>query len=392
MRSFKQTDSVMEKADVLLGCQWGDEGKAKMVDCLAKNYDIIVRFGGGANAGHTVYRDGKKFVFHLLPSGVMSPEPVCVLGNGMVIDLVELTREMQMVQAAGISLKNRFFISSRAFVVFPFHKSLDQWREKKRNNKIGSTKRGIGPAYGDKTLRLGIRVSDLANESCLREKLELTLADKDEYLNANKTGNTDENAVNLATKKNQNGFTISDDWDLKKLIDDTRAVYHEIKEYVTDTVSYLNRSMKSGKKVLLEGAQGVGLDLDFGTYPYVTSSSTTVAGACQGSGIAPTRIGQVFGIVKAYVTRVGEGFLPTQLDGKEMERLQKAGHEIGATTGRSRRCGWLDILQVRQALEVNGVSDLTITKLDVFDKYEKNICLHALYARWKRIALLSGFL
>lgn len=336
------------RTDILLGCQWGDEGKAKMVDYLALNYDIVARFQGGANAGHTVIYKDEKFVFHLIPSGILLPKTVCVMGNGMVIDLAELVQEISMLEQRNITIKNRLKISDNAFLVLPIHKQIDSCREKK-SKKIGSTGRGIGPAYEDKISRQGIRLCDLSDEDLVREKLKAIMTEKEALLAC------------YGERRNT---------DVNQMFEELMQNYQVIKPYLTDTTFFLQDAMKKKMSILLEGAQGIGLDIDFGTYPFVTSSSCTSSGACQGTGISPGQIGRVFGLFKIYTTRVGEGVLPTQLPDNEMEELQKFGNEFGATTGRPRRCGWFDLVQAKHAVAINGVTDIILTKVDVLDDME----------------------
>ncbi len=337
------------KCDIVLGGQWGDEGKAKMIDYLAADYDIIARFQGGANAGHTVVVDGKKFVFHLIPSGILYPKTTCVLGNGVVIDLEELVREIETLQAEGISLEGRLKISLSAFVVLPIHIALDKAREIK--NKIGTTGRGIGPAYIDKYARIGIRLADFQDENFLKKRMEENISEKlplfKHYFNP----------------EGQPPFNVD------AMIDRMRPSFDKIKKYLSHTPYFLNQSRREGKRILLEGAQGNGLDIDFGSYPYVTSSSTTSGGAATGSGIGVSSFDKVIGVFKAYITRVGGGNLPTALPENEMELLRKNGGEYGATTGRPRTCGWFDGVQARFSVMVSGMNQLAITKIDVLDSY-----------------------
>ncbi|MBN8215056.1 MAG: adenylosuccinate synthase [Spirochaetes bacterium] len=336
--------------DVVLGGQWGDEGKAKMIDFLAGSYDVIVRFQGGANAGHTVVVDGNKYVFHLIPSGILYPGKTCVLGNGVVIDLKELLAEMRMLEAKGVSLDGRLLVSRSAFTVMPFHIALDKARDRKK--KIGTTGRGIGPAYIDKIARMGVRLCDFEDPAQLRLRLEEALAEKQALF--------------------RHYFDPSDDCrcDIDAIIAEQMPLFEQIRPYLAHTPYRLNEAIASGKKVLLEGAQGAGLDIDFGSYPYVTSSNTTSGGAVTGSGIGATRIRDVIGVFKAYITRVGGGPLPTTLAGEAEEELRRRGGEYGATTGRPRTCGWFDGVQALHAVMVSGMTRVALTKIDVLDAYD----------------------
>lgn len=348
--------------DIVLGGQWGDEGKAKMIDYFSSNYDIICRFQGGANAGHTVVANGKKYVFHLIPSGILYPNTVCVLGNGVVIDLEELHKEIEILAENGISVTGRLKISSLAFVVLPVHRALDKAKEAKNGGKIGTTHRGIGPAYIDKYDRIGIRISDLSNEKILLDKVKDSLDSKLFLL---------KNYYNC--DYNETAETIVE-WALK--------YYNLLKQFVDHTPYFLNESHAEGKNILLEGAQGTGLDINFGSYPYVTSSSPTSGGASTGSGIGVTKFNDVIGVFKAYITRVGGGALPTSLEGGleggEQELMRKLGHEFGATTGRPRTCGWFDGVQAKYACLVNGLTKISLTKIDVLDT-------------WKTIRFCTGY-
>lgn len=338
------------KCDIVLGGQWGDEGKAKMIDYLSSSYDIITRFQGGANAGHTVVVDGKKFVFHLIPSGILYPKSTCVLGNGVVIDLEELVREIEYLESLGISFEGRLKISLSAFVVMPFHIALDKAREAKK--KIGTTGRGIGPAYIDKYARTGIRLADFEDEVFLKSRIQENISEKISLF---------EHYFNPADR-----FAF----DVDKIIAQLRPSFQKIKKYLCHTPYFLHESARSGKRILLEGAQGNGLDIDFGSYPYVTSSSTTSGGAATGSGIGVTSFEKVIGVFKAYITRVGGGALPTALPDDEMETLRQRGGEFGATTGRPRTCGWFDGVQARFSVMVSGMNQVAITKIDVLDSYQ----------------------
>ncbi|KAA0007956.1 MAG: adenylosuccinate synthase [Thermoplasmata archaeon] len=329
---------------VILGTQWGDEGKGKVVDYYAKNADYVVRFQGGNNAGHTIKVGEEVYKLHITPSGVIQGK-TGVIGNGVVVDLEVLLKEIDMLRER--EKEPKLLISDRANVIMPYHKLLDGAEEKYlKDKKIGTTKRGIGPCYSDKVARRGIRIIDLLNEEILRKKLEIILPIKQKLLEIyNIKGNLD---INEITK--------------------TYVEYGEkIKPFVTNVSVELNDAIKKGKNILLEGAQGTMLDVDMGTYPYTTSSHTIAGGAGIGSGIGPKQINEIIGVVKAYTTRVGEGPLPTELKDEIGEHLQKKGGEIGTTTGRARRCGWLDLVVVKHACIVSGITKLAVTKLDVLD-------------------------
>ena len=327
----------------LVGLQWGDEGKGKVLDVLAPDFDFVIRYQGGANAGHTVIVDGKKYVFHLIPSGILYPNVTCVIGNGMVVDILKLEEELFDLISQGIDTRG-LKVSNHAHVVMPYHKQLDEAREEaKGNNKIGTTKRGIGPCYADKVARVGIRIEDLYNEGHFDALLERNLIEK--------------NAILERYGKQTMSFE-----EIKTLYMNAAA---NIKGLVIDTQSLLQQAYKAGKNMLFEGAQGVMLDIDHGTYPYVTSSNTGASNAANGAGLPTEATGRIIGIAKAYTTRVGEGPFPTELLDGAGEYLQKNGNEFGATTGRPRRCGWLDLVQLKYAVELSGVRDLVITKLDV---------------------------
>ncbi|NHF61181.1 adenylosuccinate synthase [Flavobacteriaceae bacterium TP-CH-4] len=337
--------------DLLLGLQWGDEGKGKIVDVLTKNYDIIARFQGGPNAGHTLEFDGIKHVLHTIPSGIFHENAVNVVGNGVVIDPVIFKKELDNLQQFNLDIQSKLLISRKAHLILPTHRLLDAASEASKGKaKIGSTLKGIGPTYMDKTGRNGIRVGDL--EMSDWEEKYRALADKHESMIAY--------------------YDVQLEYDLKDLEADFFAAVAALKELTfIDSEEYLYQARKKGKKILAEGAQGSLLDIDFGTYPYVTSSNTTAAGACTGLGVAPNHIGEVFGIFKAYATRVGSGPFPTELfdsDGKTMARV---GNEFGATTGRPRRCGWLDLVALKYAVRVNGVTALMMMKGDVLSGFEK---------------------
>ncbi len=335
---------------VIIGSQWGDEGKAKVVDFLTFEADIIVRFQGGANAGHTVLVGDQEFVFHLIPSGIMHEDKVCVIGNGVVLDPKQMLIELEDIKQKGIKPDGRFKIADNAHVVLPFHTKLDQLKEiAAGKNAIGTTGRGIGPCYSDKVNRLGLRVGELLDKEGLAEKI---------------------NAI--ADVKNEQ-FKIlynAEPLDPAAIVEEYYDYGQQLKAFICDTSTYLNQEWKKGGQIIFEGAQGTILDVDHGTYPYVTSSNTVSGSACCGSGIGPTAIDQVIGVVKAYTTRVGNGPFPTELNDDNGQRLGDIGHEFGATTGRQRRCGWFDAPVVRKAAQINGLTHLAITKLDVLDTFD----------------------
>ncbi len=332
--------------DVLLGLQWGDEGKGKIVDYLAKQYDIIARFQGGPNAGHTLYLEDKKVVLHTIPSGVFHKNLLNIIGNGVVIDPVSFKLECDEIQGLGVDLVSCMYISERAHLILPTHKLLDKASEiSKGKNKIGSTLKGIGPTYMDKTGRNGLRVGDILQKDFHQRYQQL----KEKHLQLL-------NQVELEE-------------DLEALETAFFEALEPLKQYKIIPVEYwLNEQLEAGKKILAEGAQGTMLDIDFGTYPFVTSSNTITAGLCTGLGIAPKWVGKVYGISKAYCTRVGSGPFPTELDNELGEKLRQLGNEFGATTGRPRRCGWIDLVALKYACMINGVTDLVITKSDVLDE------------------------
>ncbi|MAO63974.1 MAG: adenylosuccinate synthase [Balneola sp.] len=340
---------------VVIGAQWGDEGKGKIVDLLSGEADYVVRFQGGANAGHTLKFDDKKVVLHLIPSGIFNGDADCVIGNGVVIDPVALVEEIKGVQEMGFSLEGRFFISQTAHVILPYHKLLDQLKEKRRGgDAIGTTGRGIGPAYVSKVSRVGIRMVDLLDREILRTKIDQNLKD-----------------INFALKNLYKEPTLKTEDLMAELEESIQA----LEPFICNTTNLLHEGIQSEKNILLEGAQGTMLDVDHGTYPYVTSSSPTSGGACTGSGIPPTALDKVMGITKAYCTRVGNGPFPTELHGEVGEELRKKGAEFGATTGRPRRCGWLDLVALKYVVQLNGMNELTLTKMDVMDGFEEiNVC------------------
>ena len=339
---------------VLVGSQWGDEGKGKIVDILSEKFDIVARYQGGANAGHTVEIGEKQYILHLIPSGILRDGVKCVIGNGVVIDPQALLDEIKILEDNGINVEGRLFISHNAHLIMPYHKLLDSISESGKN-KIGTTGRGIGPCYIDKFDRKGIRIVDLLNRDVLEKKLRKNVEEK-----------------NILLKKlyDDKGFDIDD------IIKEYISFDEAIDSYVTDVPLLLNDAIKEGKNILLEGAQGTLLDVDHGTYPFVTSSNPTSGGASTGSGIPPNKIDNVFGIVKAYTTRVGNGPFPTELTDEVGEKLRKEGAEFGATTGRPRRCGWFDAFLVRYSAMINGIDTVAITKLDVLSIFKKiNVCV-----------------
>ncbi|MGD0338566.1 MAG: adenylosuccinate synthase [Bacteroidota bacterium] len=341
---------------IIVGAQWGDEGKGKVIDLLSEDTDIVARYQGGANAGHTVCIDDRNYVLHLIPSGIFHDHVSCVIGNGVVIDPVALMDEIKMIESFGISIKGRLFISHNAHLIMPYHKMIDKMREEGQGTaKIGTTGRGIGPAYIDKASRVGIKIVDLLNRKTLADKLKKNIEEKNQLLRK---------------------IYDSEELDVEKIILEYQEFDEKIDEYITDTAFMLNNAIAQGKRILAEGAQGALLDMDHGTYPYVTSSNPTSGGACTGLGIPPTSITSIIGVTKAYTTRVGNGPFPTELDNSIGQQLRDIGHEYGATTGRPRRCGWFDAVSLRYSIMINGISDIAITKLDVLDEFEEiNICV-----------------
>jgi adenylosuccinate synthase len=330
----------------VLGAQWGDEGKGKIVDLLTPRFDIVARYQGGHNAGHTVYVNGTKFVLRLIPSGILHPGIVCVIGNGLVVDPHALFAEVDELGRAGIDVAGRLFVSDKAHLILPYHRDLDLLSEARRGErKIGTTSRGIGPAYEDKIARRGIRVGDLSDPRALEQNV------RDNVLARNR----------LVHDSTMNWETV-----LEQLL----VVGQRLQPMVRDVSLMLSDAQRSGKTILFEGAQGTLLDIDHGTYPYVTSSNASIGGVCTGLGVGPRAIGGVIGVVKAYTTRVGEGPLPTELTGEMGNRLRDSGNEYGAVTGRPRRCGWYDAVAVRYGVRINGLDALALTKLDVLDGLE----------------------
>lgn len=331
----------------VIGAQWGDEGKGKLIDILSERVDITVRYQGGNNAGHTVIVGDKEYVFHLIPSAILRPSKICVIGNGVVIDPQGLIEEMDELKKRGLPMtQKQLKISANAHVVMPYHRVMDQLKESRRAHKIGTTGRGIGPCYSDKVGRMGIRMIDLLNPAVLKAKLQDNLAEKNEIFT-----------------KVYGYTTYNSDQILKEYL----AFGRRLKPFICDTALFLNDAIDNKKTVLFEGAQGSFLDIDFGTYPFVTSSNSTIGGLCSGTGVPPMKLGKVIAAVKAYTTRVGEGPFPTEFDAKMDDLIRSKGQEFGATTGRPRRCGWFDSVLVRYAVAVNGASELAIMKLDVLD-------------------------
>jgi adenylosuccinate synthase len=345
--------NIQKMVDVLLGLQWGDEGKGKIVDFFAKDYDLVARFQGGPNAGHTLYVNDKKVVLHQIPSGVFHPGIINLIGNGVVLDPVTLKKECDVVASFGIDLKKNLFIAERTHLILPTHRALDKAAElSKGNQKIGSTLKGIGPTYMDKTGRNGLRVGDLLDKNFTTSYIKLRL-------------------------KHQR---LLDNYNFQEDITAWEEEFFEALEFlkelnIVNGEYFINNQIKAGKRVLAEGAQGSMLDIDFGTFPYVTSSNTISAGVCSGLGVAPQQIRDVIGVTKAYCTRVGSGPFPTELDNEIGEELRKTGSEFGATTGRPRRCGWIDLVALRFACMINGVTKIVMTKADVLDAFkELQIC------------------
>lgn len=335
---------------IVVGAQWGDEGKGKIIDLLAEFADVIVRFQGGSNAGHTLVVKGEKFVFHLIPSGILHKGKRCIIGSGVVLDPKVLVEEIDSLKEKGyLQDDSQFLLSEETHLIFPYHKMIDNGRERIRSGKIGTTGRGIGPAYEDKASRDGIRVIDLAEEEIFRRKLEENLAQKNYYLSH---------------------VLQEEELELEPLYQEYMKYGERLRRYVTNTSLFLTQQIKDGKKILFEGAQGSLLDVDHGTYPYVTSSNTVAGNACTGAGIGPTQIDLVLGACKAYTTRVGGGPFPTELLDEIGATLREKGGEYGATTGRPRRCGWFDAVVARHAVRVNGLGGLAITKLDTLTGFK----------------------
>ena len=333
---------------VIVGAQWGDEGKGKIVDVLTLKADLVARYQGGNNAGHTVVIDNEKYVLHLIPSGILHKGTKCAIGNGVVIDPSELLGEMDKLKSRNIDIDNNLCISQNAHIIMPYHMAIE--REQEKSKKLGTTGKGIGPSYTDKISRNGIRAIDLLRPDLFREKLRANLSIFNYLL------------VNLYKAE-----PLSED----KIFDEYMGYAKKLGKFIIDVSLLINREIEAGKNILLEGAQGTLLDIDHGTYPYVTSSNTIAGGACTGAGIGPTKIDRILGIVKAYTTRVGEGPFPTELTDELGESIRQRGGEFGATTGRPRRCGWLDILGLRYSVSINGLTGIGLTKMDILDGLEK---------------------
>ncbi len=342
-------------ATVIVGAQWGDEGKGKIVDLLARHSDVVCRYQGGPNAGHTIIADGQTYKLHHIPSGILYPDTLCVLGAGCVVDPGVLIRELDELEARGVPT-SPIRISGNAHLVMPWHVALDQASERRLGKlQIGTTRRGIGPAYADKYGRLGIRVQDLLDAKILRQKIEVALAEKNVWL---------ERVYGAEPLRLDDVTGRSGEW------------AQRLRDHVADTSLLVDEALRRGSRVLLEGAQGSLLDVDHGTYPFVTSSNPIAGGACTGVGVGPTRIDEVLGVAKAYVTRVGEGPFPTEIQGPDQSRVRELGAEFGTTTGRERRCGWLDLPALRFAVRINGITTLALTKLDVLSTFaEIPVCV-----------------
>lgn len=334
---------------VIIGAQWGDEGKGKIVDLLSDNIDITARYQGGANAGHTIIYENNQYVLHLIPSGIFNNNVICVIGNGVVFDPEAFLKELQMLKNLNIDFKNRILISHNAHLIMPYHKILDRIKENKID-KIGTTGMGIGPAYVDKASRIGIKTLDLLDKKILKEKIKKNL----QYYND-------------LFQKIYNTKPVNEN----EMISQYEMYASQIEDFITDTSLYLNNAIKSGKRIIAEGAQGTLLDIDHGTYPFVTSSNPTAGGVCIGLGIPPTSITSILGVVKAYCTRVGEGPFPTELNNELGEKIRRIGAEYGATTGRPRRCGWFDAFALKYSIMINGIQKLAVTKLDVLNDFDE---------------------
>jgi len=341
---------------VIVGMQWGDEGKGKIVDMISGKVDVVARYQGGANAGHTVVIGSEKYVLHLIPAGILRAGKSCIIGNGVVLDPAAFIAEVDGLEARGVTASGNLFISVRAHLIMPFHKRLDRASEQSASvTRIGTTGRGIGPTYSDKAARLGLRVADLYRPDYFRDRLVQTARQKDSFLGS---------------------FYGEEGSDIDAVVDTFMGYAERLKDYVADTGAMIRKAVAEGKSILAEGAQGTMLDIDQGTYPFVTSSTCVSGGACTGLGIPPSAITEVLGVMKAYTTRVGEGPFPTEIQGQEGENLRAAGGEFGATTGRPRRCGWLDAVVGRYAVEVNGVNSIALTKMDVLDAMpEIRVCV-----------------
>ncbi|MGQ9818321.1 MAG: adenylosuccinate synthase [Candidatus Kapaibacteriales bacterium] len=341
---------------LVLGAQWGDEGKGKIVDLLSCNSDIVARYQGGANAGHTVVISSQQYVLHLIPSGILNPNSICIIGNGVVVDPYALVEEIQLLSKFNISTQDRLFISNKAHLILPYHKMLDKANEEFSSCSIGTTGRGIGPAYVDKFWRCGIRASEIIYPEYIEEHIRRNFEEKLQFLS------------NIYGKKI--------DEDVNHLIQDYLEVLVQIRPLVRDVTYFLNKSIIEGKRILLEGAQGTLLDIDHGTYPFVTSSNPISGGACTGLGIPPTKVDRIIGVAKAYSTRVGNGPFPTEILDSTGELIRMKGNEFGATTGRPRRCGWLDLVALKYSVIINGITELALTKIDVLSGLDEiKVCV-----------------
>lgn len=353
---------IVMSADVILGAQWGDEGKGKIVDLFSEKYDVIVRYQGGANAGHTVIVGSEKYVMHLLPSGILHKNKINIIGHGVVIDMEALAGEIKGLRERGINVSpQNLKISENASIVMPYHKMLDKAKEsvKKGGKKIGTTGRGIGPAYTDKYVRIGIRLRDMFNPAVLKAKIDENLSEK-----------------NFLLKNFYGVKTMS----AAAILSETKKYADVLKPFMADTTGLINELASAGKKILFEGAQGALLDIDYGTYPFVTSSNPTIGGVMTGAGVSHRIINKVWGITKAYQTRVGNGPFPTEMDEKNGAKTREAGGEYGATTGRPRRCGWLDLVALKYVCDLNGLSDILLTKIDVLSIFFSiKVCTHYIY-------------
>ena len=367
----KKKSNGMGKVTVLVGSQWGDEGKGKMIDILTKDIDYVARFQGGNNAGHTVVIGEEKYVLHLIPSGILHEGKICVIGHGVVIDPAALIEEIELLKSKGMDCEGRLKVSDKAHVIFPYHRKVDEIREAKRKKgKIGTTKKGIGPCYSDKVARVGIRMGDLYDAEYLKGILETNIEEKRAIYNI-------------------------EEFSVDGIYEEYRKYAEILEEYICDTTKLLNDALKQGKSILFEGAQGTFLDVDYGTYPFVTSSNSTAGGACTGGGVGPSRIDEVLGVVKAYTTRVGEGPFPTEFGEDLMDKIREKGGEFGATTGRARRCGWFDSVLVANSVQINGIDNVIITKLDVLDELKTiKICTAYNYKgkKYTNIPGIPGFL
>lgn len=353
---------------VIVGCQWGDEGKGKVIDFLAHDVDLVARYQGGNNAGHTVIVEGRKIILHLIPSGILHDNRKCLIGNGVVIDPQALVDEIRKLEAAGVTdVRDRLMLSENAHLIMPYHRKLDQMMEARRGaNKIGTTGRGIGCAYSDKVARHGIRLLSLRDKDRFRQKV------------------TDFSPFYQHLFESYG----EDSWSIDDVVDEVWQVRDDLLPLMVDGVTVINDALKKGQRVLAEGAQGILLDVDFGTYPFVTSSSPAPGGVCTGLGVSPRAVEKVVGVVKAYSTRVGAGPFVTELDNDQGEQLREWGGEYGSTTGRSRRCGWFDCVPVRRSLQIGGITNLALMKLDVLDKLDEiKVCTHYIY-EGKRVDLL----